>query len=272
MPACPRCPTKKFPNYKTLWEHAIKSKKKPHSVCTLCKRIFIDAVDLKKVNVHYISNIPKTDQNYQHTSFECCITCDEHFSSPAALAIHRATIHCSGYHRCQECYAAFYSAELLYEHDRLAHSPCTTCGKTFDSMLEYRQHITTAHPVDCRYCGRKFHAQGGLDAHRKDVHKPRFRCGLCGGIFAQKTHKHVHRRANHPTCSKCDQSFACLNDLEDHVLRAKHLCECDKCPITFLSQSSLNYHLLHGIHSKLSLEVSLRLVVPFTCAEIPCLK
>jgi len=48
---------------------------------------------------------------------------------------------------------------------------CMTCGATFETEEELRQHERENHSqFECEVCGRMFDSQEALDAHMKNMH------------------------------------------------------------------------------------------------------
>lgn len=159
-------------------------------------------------------------------------------------------------------------------------SYCSDCGKSFDKLIEYEEHMSKMHnikPYECAKCGRKFSRKSYLTPHMR-VHtreKP-YSCKICTASFSRssdfKKHNRSHQGIKMFKCELCDKRFTRAFSLRYHLnghigeknfaceicgakfrkstsyyYHKKALCkktfECVYCKMTFQSGDSIKYHL-----------------------------
>lgn len=159
-----------------------------------------------------------------------CVKCDKKYPSILSLQKHIRYMHRYG-HRCQACYRTFATPELLVLHGETCsktETPCSQCGKVFDSRLALRNHIKYKHPERrnhwCELCRRTFTTHRGLMNHNATIHPPgATNCNWCEKTFTSVTALQSHILYKHKEdgskCAQCHKVFAKKICLQKHLVK-----------------------------------------------------
>ena len=98
---------------------------------------------------------------------------------------------------------------------------CDICGRCCASKQKIAQHMNThtgARPFKCDQCPVAYSSDGALYNHRQTHLPPEFKCYFCPKMFVQKQnrddHMNIHTGAKPFECEQCDETFACLSNLD----------------------------------------------------------
>ena len=185
----------------------------------------------------------------------------------------------SSNYQCNECNKTAFSREdslkrhILRLHNKVAKTPCDTCGKSFYDKHSLKKHKQTIHEglrnYKCDICLKLFAQACDLKYHIKAIHKKEkdFKCTVCGKGFSDKRRLSQHKRCN----TKEDKSeylfeskdvgimYKCLQkncafmvtdkvSLQNHVTKEHKDIICIQCGKNFHHSSSLKRH-IDSIHS-----------------------
>ncbi|KAH9515136.1 hypothetical protein Btru_019288 [Bulinus truncatus] len=122
---------------------------------------------------------------------------------------------------------------------------CEYCIETFPTLGGLQKHKRTVHklPLDCEICGRKFHDPRVFKAHMllHDLKKT-FKCDICLKIFTQKgmwsRHQLLHAGKKSSVCDVCGKTFAHNGYLQKHLLihSEEKRFKCDLCGKAFIQR------------------------------------
>ena len=129
-----------------------------------------------------------------------CSKCHQIFSTAGKLFTHYKLVHTNtkGLHLCYTCGYTTRVSSILQRHIMKWHTKgnkhtCTSksCGKTFDTAEELKQHMRehfgNKRKYECRLCGQSYHYFNGLKAHQvRHTYDYPFKCGQCGLKFKTK--------------------------------------------------------------------------------------
>ncbi|RPB09325.1 hypothetical protein P167DRAFT_548212 [Morchella conica CCBAS932] len=92
-------------------------------------------------------------------------------------------------HQCLGCNLGFANQADLRAHKKAnseTHAYCNPCDRDFDTPLELKMHvIKSPRHIVCLDCFREFGSKGGLEGHRKQMHRvaQRIKCPGCNAYF-----------------------------------------------------------------------------------------
>lgn len=189
-------------------------------MCQHCGKIYKTSTTL---HAHYLLMHPENEIEGQ------CVACDKKYPSLLSLQKHMRYMHRYD-NRCKVCYRTFATAELLVLHGEgcsKTETPCSQCGKVFNSQLALRNHIKYKHPEKknhwCTVCRRTFTTHRRLVNHNATIHPP-----------------------GATDCSWCEKTFNSITALQSHVLH-KHTdydSRCTQCHKVFAKKICLQKHLV----------------------------
>ena len=181
----------------------------------------------------YLFNHEKSHKNDdKHRALEkflgtLCNRCDERFSSPAALKMHKRIHSGDKPYVCGECGVKFSHSDAFCEHRR-SHNlpkvfPCKYCVKvySYEPGLSVHMKTHTGKLLCCKNCGRKFGTNSRLNSHmRTHAGEKPFECNICNTKFAyrnqMKEHMRIHTGGKPYECDKCDEKFSDEGHFSEH--------------------------------------------------------
>ena len=195
-----------------------------------------------------------------------CPDCNVGIPSNSTLERHRIFNH-DVVKKCQECEAAFDTADELRFHER-SHSynkyvkqkySCEVCGIEIHSKYSLKYHILSMHtPKEeleshiCDICGKGFPLKGKLVLHEKNVHgEKNLMCTFegCSKAFNIKAKLQDHLNRAHLNvrpheCKICGANFAILALMKKHTLihSDERTCICPFCNKGFKQRATLYRH------------------------------
>ena len=189
-------------------------------VCSICKKAFRTAYDLRKHMMTHSDERPYT-----------CADCGGRFRTFTHLKTHMATHTKEKNHACTFCGKIYSHTWQVKAHMR-SHSReklycCETCGRAFKHMVTLAKHRlihTSEKPFTCSTCGKQFRADGALWRHNM-IHtgEQPYECSVCGMKFNQsnsvKRHMLVHTGEKPYSCSDCGERFTQSGGLASHRRR-----------------------------------------------------
>ncbi|XP_047210134.1 oocyte zinc finger protein XlCOF8.4-like [Girardinichthys multiradiatus] len=114
-------------------------------------------------------------------------------------------------------------------------------------------------PLDCGFCGERFHSREDLIVHRAGhTGESPMPCSLCSKTFANKTtlaiHMRIHTGEKPYACSQCGKRFTQNGSLKIHLRThsGEKPYSCNQCTANFNNPSNLRRHMItHNIHEGL---------------------
>ena len=142
--------------------------------------------------------------------------------------------------------------KMLYEAGETL--KCVECDQLFEKHSVFINHMDVEHdikrPYRCNDCTKCYRGRRDLCGHIKNVHAPRFECGICHKRFGTKRilkdHTVIHSEDRPFRCSQCDSSFKRKGDLTKHIRSVHHKekrFHCDHCSKGFFKKGDLIKHL-----------------------------
>jgi hypothetical protein len=216
-------------------------KLKDYSQCSKCSAIFANSNDLTK---HY--------EKYHPKQFKCnyCASI-AYFETSQELIKHVSKFH---QFKCDMCPTFFVEIKDLSLHKNKFHSvpiECSSCKSKFGKLEELTKHAKLCSKFKCSLCPTKsFKSFEGLNEHKKA--KRHFECSVCKSKFGQLEELTKHAElCSQFKCSLCPTSnFKSFQALEQHK-KAKHkeakkhsaIFGCKYCVNSFASLDDLNNHI-----------------------------
>ncbi|XP_073966434.1 uncharacterized protein isoform X3 [Choristoneura fumiferana] len=127
---------------------------------------------------------------------------------------------------------------------------CQECGKGFDQLTSYQNHLLRHGPsagrFPCAVCSVRFKGRSKLNGHELR-HALRFICRECKFVSRDKTQAKLHFSAHEGhkfQCKHCEKSFVKRSSYLSHV-RLVHVAQnvtCVECGETFVSRLGLKIH------------------------------
>ncbi|XP_055916707.1 PR domain zinc finger protein 10-like [Eupeodes corollae] len=164
--------------------------KRPIHKCSLCSKKFLSESKLKShERIH--SDIKKPHK---------CPNCDQHCTTPAALAAH------------------------VRSHTNRLYS-CVFCQEAFKYVVDFKKHVSK-HKVDgffiCFHCKKSYKEYHIVRRHIRIFHPAvKYPCNECDRLFLHmsflRRHKATHAKKKCIQCPKCDQQFEKVLELRQHV-------------------------------------------------------
>jgi len=231
---CSECP-KRCANVSKLKIHMQNHTGEKRYACKECGKAFRFKVSLK---LH----------EKQHKTFRLiCQFCGKGFVDTQRLDYH------VGYHtllhQCNECPKRCANANDLKIHMRnhTGENPytCKECGKTFQTRVGWKLHVTNHHErsqlYECKLCHLQYTMLSSLKAHHMHVHegKKQYNCHVCMEKFSNTYRLQAHV-VIHPelgikplVCEQCGKTYVTKGSLKQHTLTHStykpHTChECGK--------------------------------------------
>ena len=186
----------------------------------------------------------------------CCDICNQSFTQSSHLNAHKR-IHTGERDfkcpKCDKCFNNKYTFKLhCTMHENITHT-CQGCGKVFDHLGSYQQHIRRHMKLksyDCSVCGKQFPGRCVLLEHYSQIHakEVHYHCPVCGKNFNKiaylKRHSAIHKKFKPHLCTVCNARFANgaeFNDhLDDHTSNGFFYCPCDK---KLSTKSKFRFHM-----------------------------
>ena len=233
--------------------------------CGVCGKVLPD----KKGFDYHMTNHRRMFKKRREKSLPLvtqCPDCNVGVPSNSTLERHRIFNH-DVIKKCQECEAAFSTADELRFHER-SHSynkyvkqkySCEVCGIEIHSKYSLKYHILSMHtPKEeleshiCEICGKGFPLKGKLVLHEKNVHgEKNLLCTYegCSKAFNIKAKLQDHLNRAHLNirpheCKICGANFAILALMKKHTLihSDERTCICPFCSKGFKQRATLYRH------------------------------
>ena len=233
--------------------------------CRVCGKVLPD----KKGFDYHMTNHRRMFKKRREKSLPMvtqCPDCNVGVPSNSTLERHRIFNH-DVVKKCQECEAAFSTADELRFHER-SHSynkyvkqkySCEVCGIEIHSKYSLKYHILSMHtPKEeleshiCDICGKGFPLKGKLVLHEKNVHGAKnLTCTFegCSKAFNIKAKLQDHLNRAHLNirpheCKICGANFAILALMKKHTLihSDERTCICPFCNKGFKQRATLYRH------------------------------
>ena len=140
---------------------------------------------------------------------------------------------------------------------------CNFCSSTFESKLDYLEHVRNVHPTtitnqgglslkceeeDCRGKDSSFGSFNKFRVHMESVHKLlAFKCDICGNRFSTQTtlrhHKITHNGEKRFLCDVCGKKFKTRDQCSSHrLVHGEKTLNCDLCGKGFKMRNVLFQH------------------------------
>ncbi|KAM4871964.1 zinc finger and BTB domain-containing protein 40 isoform 2-T2 [Thomomys bottae] len=207
-----------------------------------------DPYDCKKCRMSFptLQDHRKHIHEVHSKEYHPCPTCGKIFSAPSMLERHMVT-HVGGKpFSCGICNKAYQQLSGLWYHNRTHHPDvfaaqnhrsskfsslqCSSCDKTFSSMMEHKAHIKAEHTDlkfhECDQCKELFPTLALLQVHVKGQHSGAqpFRCLYCAATFRfpgalqhHVTMEHFKQSESTFPCELCGELFTSQSQLDSHV-------------------------------------------------------
>ncbi|XP_042544549.1 zinc finger and BTB domain-containing protein 40 isoform X2 [Dipodomys spectabilis] len=207
-----------------------------------------DPYDCKKCRMSFptLQDHRKHIHEVHSKEYHPCPTCGKIFSAPSMLERHMVT-HVGGKpFSCGICNKAYQQLSGLWYHNRTHHPDvfaaqnhrsskfsslqCSSCDKTFSSMMEHKAHIKAEHADlkfhECDQCKELFPTLALLQVHVKCQHSGSqpFRCLYCAATFRfpgalqhHVTMEHFKQSESTFPCELCGELFTSQAQLDSHV-------------------------------------------------------
>ncbi|XP_075217511.1 uncharacterized protein LOC142322378 [Lycorma delicatula] len=285
---CLEC-EKKFINLEQLYLHGLEQHPGTSVSCQNCNETFnnietynkhlnlknCSKPESKRPEILKCSFCDKLYHNFQHYTLHMeghkrnkCLECGVHFNSRKNLEEHTLNTHNKelekGLFMCKFCDRKFVQKRSLLKHYKVIHSKdhiiCLTCGLTFETEEELRNHdqTHTYNSFTCQTCNEKFTRRQQYIVHIKEHDK--YQCITCKTSYANKSKLEKHEQAGHSIqgvmmqhqCSVCCSSFHFQSSLFFHKKTHSNSTEqfgCEPCKRIFKNYSAYREHLLTEQHS-----------------------
>ncbi|XP_038220522.1 uncharacterized protein LOC119838602 [Zerene cesonia] len=198
--------------------------------CVVCNRRFNRRNDcMRHIIEHLLLDAFKNKSKY--TVLKCQI-CGEGFEKPEGFRRHLRFHASLPVYKCELCNKTFSDSSNFSKHKKVHNLRiviCDICGKKFNNKLCLIKHIeghSTAEPVQCGRCGKRFYSGSALRKHHTQMHdklSPKFKCQQCQLRFLTLREKwdhlwHVHKeRSTKADCPTCGAEFRRARDVKAHV-------------------------------------------------------
>ena len=185
-----------------------------------------------------------------------CSICNLTFKSKEGMLTHEKIKHYkleTEDHSCKYCDARFTNEANLKRHIKSKHDQhefiCLHCQEVFDRKSKLVQHqrdtkfkhtasrvrnLEKVEILNCPECDFKTSRKDSLARHKRLKHQ-----------MYKKEFKAIEtfmKDNSNWTCSKCNQTFTSVDDVEDHVIHCKEI-KCKLCDKNFTLESNLKRHL-----------------------------
>ena len=224
--------------------------------CYKCKEPFFKAVDLRKhINDLHGESLP----------MEKCLMCEESFKTDKRAIFHMDTVHaylkfrCSKFLSCGKIFDSFIDWKLHKEtHVLPDFMTCQECGKEFSKAenAKYQRHVKShsmEKSISCSQCEEMFYFEIELRWHITNKHDLQHKCSECDykANYQSTLKKHfiaIHTNEKSHICAKCGMSFKRKSNLWNHsFIHADRIFKCEVCGSSFKKQKYLTDHV--RIHS-----------------------
>ena len=223
--ACSYC-SKRFPEKRHMQEHMLSHSDAKPFVCDTCGKAFARKRNLDRHNMMHTDERP----------FQCTI-CGNRFRERRYVKEHMLT-HDKNRERlyqCELCGQKCINAQTLKSHMRIhdedKRHKCHLCTATFSYSDGLKNHLVKHSgkmPHKCVICHRRFLVERALKKH-------------------MKTHKDKQNSARPFVCKVCQDHFARMDELIDHM-KNEHSgdrpYQCKQCGLTFKRGPALSRHRL----------------------------
>ena len=226
------------------------------------------------VKAQSIKNIRSKFKTLRKLTCEFCVST---FASKQSKDRHIENCHQpKKVHKCSQCKLVFKSKEGLLTHRKTKHENvkfniCHICDVRFTNAANLKRHLKTKHDREdytCLTCKKVFKSRSKLEKHQTDLSHPpnetlekkKLSCSMCDFTTSRKDSLLRHKRLIHQlyrkdftaiedtleedgkwTCSKCDQTFTSLVEIEGHVISCEEI-RCNWCDKKFTLRSHLKRH------------------------------
>ncbi|PSN57189.1 hypothetical protein C0J52_01450 [Blattella germanica] len=142
------------------------------------------------------------------------------------------TVSGKGFHRCKTCGMTFSSEFQLRQH-RLVHKSdsvdncfdCEICGRSFPTKAKIYRHMLihrSERQVSCQFCSKTYLYRSELKKHMRFHTRDRpFPCNFCSKSFIESGHLKAHVRTHTGelpySCNICSKSFSRNSGLVRHI-------------------------------------------------------
>ncbi|KAF4520623.1 hypothetical protein B566_EDAN007488 [Ephemera danica] len=244
---CKLCPAS-YLSVRKLNDHISKShgKSKAYS-CDICSKTFKTISYLKShMELHkadkkykctyceklYHRKQDKLKHEYVHTGEKPaeCNTCGKCFRTPFSLSVHLTSHTNERPYACSFCPKRFKSRAVCAHHVKLHGDSrpytCQHCPQAFKTQVALAGHVNRhTKPYSCDVCHKQFATKFSVKAHMPLHNKPekrdRFRCSVCGEVYARQTELLEHLKDSHTNVAEIVREEQTQVDVEYIVVEGQ---------------------------------------------------